>query len=171
MEKMTAVNLWGTIIGMKLAARRMLDRGSGGHIVNVASGASWVVPSGESTYGATKHGVKGVAEGFRHELAGTGIELSLIFPGVVRTELAAGTNPGRSRMIEPEEVGAAIVDCLRRPRFEVFVPRSLAPLMRLYAAVPPRGRTVLQKVFGVDKVASAPDRSARDAYERRAGGL
>jgi hypothetical protein len=166
-RRMMDVNLHGTIIGMKLAERRM--RGRGGHIVNVASLASWIVPPGESTYGATKHAVKGVSEGVRYELAGSGIDLSLVFPAVVQTELAAGTNPGRSRMLAPEELGEAILDTVRHPRFEVFVPRHNSPLIRAYAALPPRVRTVMAKVFGVDKVATgAGAQAARAEYERRA---
>jgi NAD(P)-dependent dehydrogenase (short-subunit alcohol dehydrogenase family) len=162
---MTEVNFYGTLLGMKLAERRM--RGRGGHIVNVASMASWVVAPGEATYGGSKHAVKGVCEALRFELAKSNIDLSLVFPAVVQTELAAGTNPGRSRMLSPDEVGAAIVETIRRPRYEVFVPRHLAGVIRAYAALPPRARTVVAKVFGVDKVATGAGTSAARAdYER-----
>jgi NAD(P)-dependent dehydrogenase (short-subunit alcohol dehydrogenase family) len=166
MRKMIDVNLVGTILGMKLAMARM--RGRGGHIVNVVSAGAFVAAPHESTYAGTKHAVKGVCEGLRPELRGSGIDLSLVFPGVVRTELAAGTTPSRGgSWVEPDEVGQAIADCVRSPRPEVFVPRNLAFLLRLYVSMPPRGRLVMGKLFGVDKVAMQADHSERDEYERR----
>ena len=167
MRRMIDVNLGGTIIGMKLALERMRPRGRG-HIVNVVSAGAFAAAPHESTYAGTKHAVKGVCEGLRPELRGSGIDLSLVFPGVVRTELAAGTSPGRGgSWVEPEEVGRAIADCVRSPRAEVFVPRNLAFLLRLYVSMPTRGRMAMAKLFGVDQVATSADRSERDDYERR----
>src|SRR5829696_10462106 len=166
MRKMIDVNLIGTTLGMKLALARM--RGRGGHIVNVVSAGAFVAAPHEATYAGTKHAVKGVCEGLRPELRGSGIDVSLVFPGVVRTELAAGTKPSRGgSWVQPEEVGQAIADCVRAPRPEVFVPRNLAFLLRLYVSMPPRGRAVMGKLFGVDKVAMEADHSQRDEYERR----
>ena len=168
MRKMIEVNLVGTILGMKLAIPRMRAGGRGGHIVNVVSAGAFVAAPHESTYAGTKHAVKGVCEGLRPELRGSGIDLSLVFPGVVRTDLAAGTTPSRGgSWVEPDEVGEAIVACVRSPRPEVFVPRNLAFLLRLYVSMPTRGRLVMGKLFGVDKVAMDADRAARDEYERR----
>jgi NAD(P)-dependent dehydrogenase (short-subunit alcohol dehydrogenase family) len=167
-RKMTEVNFYGTLTGMKLAERRM--RGRGGHIVNVASMSCWIVAPGEATYSGTKHAVKGVAEALRFELAGSGIDLSLVFPAVVETELAAGTTSGRSRMLSPDEIGAAILETVRHPREEVFVPRHLGPLLRGYAGLPPRARKAIARLAGVDKVATgAGTRAARAEYERRIG--
>lgn len=166
MRKMIDVNLVGTLLGMKLAIGRM--RGRGGHVVNVVSAGAFVAAPHESTYAGTKHAVKGACEGLRTELAGSGIDLSLVYPGVVRTELAAGTNPGRGGdWVEPSEVAEAIVECIRSPRAEVFVPRSLAFLLRVYVSLPTRGRMAMARAFGVDKVAMAADRSERAEYERR----
>jgi NAD(P)-dependent dehydrogenase (short-subunit alcohol dehydrogenase family) len=167
MRKMIDVNFVGTVFGMKLAIPRLRRRG-GGHIVNVVSAGAFVAAPHESTYAATKHAVRGVCEGVRPELRDSGIELSLVYPGVVRTELAAGTNPGRSgAWVEPSQVGEAILACVRSPRPEVFVPRNLSLLLRLYTSLPARGRLGLGKLFGVDKVATQVDRASRDEYERR----
>jgi NADP-dependent 3-hydroxy acid dehydrogenase YdfG len=166
MRKMFDVNFTGTAIGMKLAIPRL--RGRGGHIVNIASAGSFVAAPHESSYAATKHAVKGLTDGVRAELRGSDIDLSLIYPGVVQTELAAGTTPGRSgKLVQPAEVAAAVVACVRRPRAEVFVPRNLAPLLRFYASLPSGGRMAVQKLFGVDQVAMTTDPASRAAYERR----
>ena len=167
MRKMLDVNFAGTAIGMKLAIPRMRARG-GGHIVNVVSAGAWVAAPHESSYAASKHAVKGLCDGLRPELRGTGIELSLVYPGVVQTDLAAGTNTTRGgKYVQPEEVGQAIAACVAAPRPEVFVPRSMAPLLRLYASLPARGRLAMQRAFGVDRVAMDADLSARAEYEQR----
>ena len=167
LRKMLDVNFAGTATGMRLALPRMRARGSG-HIVNVVSAGAFVSAPHEASYAATKHAVKGVCDGLRYELRGSGIDLTLVYPGVVRTELAAGTNAGRSgAWAEPEEVGEAIVGAVRSPRREVFVPRSLAPLLRFYACLPAGGRLALGRLLGVDKVATQVDRAERAEYEQR----
>ena len=165
--KMVAVNFGGTVLGMKLVLPRFRARGRG-HIVNVVSAGAFVAAPHEASYAATKHAVKGVCDGLRYELRGSGIDLTLVYPGVVKTELAAGTNPGRSgAWVEPSEVGDAIVGAIRSPRREVFVPRSLSVLLRFFAVLPAGGRLTLGKLFGVDKVATQVDRAERDEYEKR----
>ena len=167
LRKMVEVNFAGTVLGMKLVLPRMRARGRG-HIVNVVSAGAFVAAPHEASYAATKHAVKGVCDGLRWELRGSGVDLTLVYPGVVRTELAAGTNPGRSgAWVEPDEVGDAIVAAVRSPRREVFVPRTLSVLLRVFGALPAGGRLALGKIFGVDQVATQVDRNERAEYEER----
>lgn len=164
------VNLHGVLRGTKLAAERMQGRGRG-HIVNVASAASKVTPRGEATYTATKHAVYGYSAAVRYELEGSGVEVSVVMPAVVRTELAAGTGSGKaSKPLEPDDVADAVVAVLRKPRFEVFVPRSINGLTRLYALLPQRARDAMARALVPDQVAET-DEAARAEYEaRRFGG-
>jgi NADP-dependent 3-hydroxy acid dehydrogenase YdfG len=167
MRKMIDVNFAGTVLGMKLVLPRMRARGAG-HIVNVVSAGAFVAAPHEASYAATKHAVKGVCDGLRWELRGSGIDLTLVYPGVVRTELAAGTNPGRSgAWVEPYEVGNAILAAVRSPRREVFVPRTLSVLLRVFGGLPAGGRLAMGKLFGVDQVATQIDEGERAEYERR----
>jgi hypothetical protein len=89
----------------------------------------------------------------------------------VRTELAAGTKAGRgTQWVEPEEVADAVVDAMERPRPDVFVPRSIGPLLRFHNFLPFRGRRVMTRLFEVDKVAMGTDPAERAAYLARLGG-
>jgi hypothetical protein len=72
-------------------------------------------------------------------------------------------------MIEPSEVAEAIAAALERPRDEVFVPRSLGPVLRLYQAVPPRARRVFGHAIGVDALYTDVDPASRRDYEDRIG--
>ena len=168
-SKMMDVNFHGTATGMRLAIPRMRERG--GHIVNLTSSASYVCPPGEAVYAASKHAARALSEALRAELGDVPIDISVVMPGIVDTELAKGTNLTRGgKMIAPSEVADAIVATLRRPRHEVFVPKPNGPLIHFYAWLPPRGRLFIGRALGIDKVATGVDPDSRDAYERRMAG-
>jgi NAD(P)-dependent dehydrogenase (short-subunit alcohol dehydrogenase family) len=162
------INLHGSITGTKLALRRMRPRGRG-HIVNLASSAGKFAPPGIATYTATKHGVVGFTEAVRWEQRGSGIDFSIVMPGVVRTEMIAGYKDVRGvQDVEPEDVAAAIVDAIKFPRLEVFVPRAIGRLWRLLIVLPRGLREAVLRAMKVDQVTWQADRSARSAYEGRA---
>ena len=162
------INLHAVIHGTREAVRRMRPRGSG-HIVNIASIAGRSGVSHLATYCATKHGVVGLSEAMRSELRGSGIEISVVMPGLVSTELTAGTKPYRGFKLQtPEQVADAIVAALKVPRFEVYVPASLGPTTKVVALLPRRAQDALARLFKSDEVMSNADRAARAAYEARA---
>jgi short-subunit dehydrogenase len=160
------VNVHGVLRGMKLVIPGMQKRGRG-HVVNIASAASKVAPAGEATYAATKHAVHGYSTAVRAELRGTGVQVSLVMPGVVDTELAVGTATGPTRRLTTDQVADAVLDVVLRPRFEVFIPREVAALTRLAALLPGRARDALHHVLVPDQLAAVSDRSVRAAYEQR----
>ncbi|MFN2612274.1 MAG: SDR family NAD(P)-dependent oxidoreductase [Solirubrobacterales bacterium] len=148
-ERMIAVNVLGTINTVRAALEEMLDRGSG-HIVVISSGAALRAFPWAAVYGATKAADKGFAEALRHELSGTGVSLSTIFPGEVATSLhseAAQLPDWRNShdAIPPEIVADKILEAVERDRREVHVPgqvrllaiNDLAPALldRLLAAI------------------------------------
>lgn len=157
------VNLHGVIRGVKAAAPLMRARG-GGHIVTIASAASKVAPPGEATYAATKHGVLGYLRAVRAELAGSGVELSVIMPGVVDTELARGTAAGAAKLLQPADVARVVVSVIERPRFEVTVPRFIGPLTAIVELLPQAARDFLLARMVPNQVASV-DKRSRDDYE------
>jgi NAD(P)-dependent dehydrogenase (short-subunit alcohol dehydrogenase family) len=161
------LNLHAVIHGSKEAVRRMKPRRSG-HIVNVASIAGKFGAPGGATYSACKHGVVGLSESLRAELYGTGVEVHVVMPAFVNTELAAGTNELRGvRRSSPEDVGDAVVEALQSGRFEVFVPRSLNALIRSSALTPRAFSEWLGRKMGGQSLLKA-DKGARAAYEQRA---
>ena len=165
-ERQLAVNLHGVIRGVKLAAPTMRARGRG-HIVTVASAAAKLSPPGEATYAATKHGVHGYLSAVRAELRDSGVEVSVVMPGVVDTELAAGTTSGAAKLLTPDGVARAVVAVIRRPRFEVTLPGSVGLLIRWANVLPRRGRDVLLRLMLPDQVTASGDKTARESYEAR----
>jgi NAD(P)-dependent dehydrogenase (short-subunit alcohol dehydrogenase family) len=163
-----AINLHAVIHGTREAVKRMRPRGDG-HIVNIASAAGKAGFPGGATYCATKHGVVGLSEAVRGELRGSGVEISVIMPAVVRTELAAGLTESRFiKPIEVTEVAEAIVKTLQHPRFEVFVPRSLDATFRFTRMLPRPAAEWVARTFKSDQVLSNTSPEARREYEARA---
>ncbi|ORW63684.1 short-chain dehydrogenase [Mycolicibacter senuensis] len=163
-RRMIDVNLHGVIRGVRLAAPAMRSRGRG-HIVTIASAAARLSPPGESTYAATKHGVRGYLTGVREELHGSGVQLSMIMPGVVDTELAAGTASGAARLLTPDDVARAVLRVIVRPRFELTIPGYVGPLSRIADLLPQRTRDAVLRRLVPDQVAATRESSVRTRYE------
>ena len=123
-----------------LVLPEMLGRRSG-HIVNIGSVAGDVILPTHVLYGASKAFVQAFSHGLSRELRGTGVFVTVVNPGPVRTEfrrvamgVAVDRQPELESGIPAERVAAAVVDVLRRPCASVYVPRYLqyAPLVELY---------------------------------------
>jgi len=85
-ERMTQVNWLGTVYTVKAALPHLLDRAAG-HIVIVSSGAGLRSFPGAAAYGATKAAQRGFGEALRHELDGTGVGLTMVYPGEIVSSL------------------------------------------------------------------------------------
>jgi len=85
-ENMTAVNWLGTVHTVQAALPHLLDQGRG-HIVVMSSGAGLRGFPGAAVYSATKAAQRMFAEALRHELAGTGVSVTTVYPGEIQTSL------------------------------------------------------------------------------------
>lgn len=127
-DRSLEVNLRAPIVLTRVLLDGWRERGSG-HVVLVSSISGKIGATGSSVYSATKFGLRGFAQALRDELHGTGIGVSIVFPGFIReagmfadsgaaTPSGVGTN-------SPDDVAAAVIDAIRRNRGEVDV----APLL------------------------------------------
>lgn len=123
LQRVFAVNVTGTFLCCREAVKRMARRhgGSGGSIVNVSSMASRLgSPNEYIDYAAAKGAVDSLTIGLAKEVAGEGIRVNAVRPGLIRTEIhASGGEPGRVERLqsaiplgrggEAEEVARAIL--------------------------------------------------------------
>jgi short-subunit dehydrogenase len=148
-EWVVRTNYMGVVYCTKAFLPMMLAAGKG-HVVNVASLAGLFPVPGSAVYSSTKHAVVAFSEALYFELADRGVLVTSVNPWLVRTE----GFPQRERMrgprvMQPEEVAAAIVDVLRRDRApQRSVPRWLAAFQGIRALAPPLYR------FGVRRAMS-----------------
>ncbi len=138
-SKLIDVNVMGVIIGSKLALQRFRPRGRG-HIVQLASIAGkGGFPGGADLLRDQARGRRPDRERLRAEFRGTGIEVHQVLPIGVNTELYSGVKQARGfKTPEPEDVADAIVDLLQTGRFEQYVPKYMAAVVRLNALLPRR---------------------------------
>jgi len=166
--RMLEINLHAVIHGTREAVRRMTPRATG-HIVNVASSAGKSGFPNLATYCATKHGVVGLSEAVRAELRGTGVEISVVMPNIVKTELSAGlVETPAFKNSTVDDVADAVVEALRFGRFDVFVPKSIGPTWAILNLVPRRARDAFGRALKIDRALIDADHGARAAYEARA---
>ncbi|HEY7487726.1 MAG TPA: SDR family oxidoreductase [Streptosporangiaceae bacterium] len=95
-----AINFDGVYRGCRLFGRQMVERGQGGHIVNLASMAAYAPSVSLPAYSAIKAGVLQLSECLRLDLAEHGIGVSAICPGIINTPI---TSHSRFVGIDPEE--------------------------------------------------------------------
>ena len=84
------VNLKGVVYGVEVFVPLIESHGEGGHIVNTASMAGLISPSGMEPYCATKYAVVAMSEGWRQQLSPRSIGVSVLCPGLVSTNIYAG---------------------------------------------------------------------------------
>ncbi len=85
--QMTEVNWLGTVYTVKAALPFLLAAGGPAHIVVMSSGAGLRGFPGAAAYSATKAAQRMFGEALRHELAGTGVSVTIVFPGEIQTSL------------------------------------------------------------------------------------
>jgi short-subunit dehydrogenase len=121
----------------------MLERRRG-HVVNVGSIAGFVGAPGETVYCATKFAVQGFTDGLRREVAGRGVDVTLIAPGPIKTEFMARIRTGEPADepgaldygLPPEAVAKAIERALTRrtPGYRTITVPRIGGFSRLGAA-------------------------------------
>jgi glucose 1-dehydrogenase len=101
-DKSLAVNLKGAFFGTQLAARRMIEQGHGGRIINVSSvHEDWPMP-GNIAYCCSKGGMRMLTRTAAVELAEHGITVVGVGPGAVATPMNEQTSadPEKMRRLE-----------------------------------------------------------------------
>jgi NAD(P)-dependent dehydrogenase (short-subunit alcohol dehydrogenase family) len=118
-DAVLAVNLRSTFLGSREAARRMVDAGRGGVILNIASTAAFQGEAGKAHYVAAKHGVRGLTKSLAIELGPHNIRVLAIAPmltvtpGVVESgrDLGAVALPVLGRFGVPDDVARVALLC------------------------------------------------------------
>jgi NAD(P)-dependent dehydrogenase (short-subunit alcohol dehydrogenase family)/pimeloyl-ACP methyl ester carboxylesterase len=130
-DRVLDVNLGGVVNGCRAFAGRLVERGTGGHIVNVASMAAYAPLSSLNAYCTSKAAVYMFSDCLRAELAAAGVGLTTICPGLINTNIVSTTGfhapDGRAvetrraqlermfaiRRYGPEKVATAILAAVR----------------------------------------------------------
>jgi short-subunit dehydrogenase len=158
-EAMVQVNVLGTMYTIKAALPHLLD-GARGHIVVMSSAAGLRSFPWGAVYGGTKAFDRGLAEALRHELSGTGVSVTTVYPGefgttILRHQLDRLPDWRSNEAERPvEELVAAILKGVEEDSRAVYAPQAvrvlglsaLAPRLLDQILVRIRGRTAAPRL-------------------------
>jgi short-subunit dehydrogenase len=121
------VNLYGVIHGIKVFLPKLIAQGEG-HIVNTASMGGLIAGPPEGLYCVTKFGIVGLSEALFLEVADQGVGVSVLCPGLVKTNLLESeqvrpetlitgkkydvTPPDVPSGVDPNDIGQRVVDAV-----------------------------------------------------------
>lgn len=151
-EWLFGINFWG-VVRMTRAFLPALRASSEGRLVNLSSIFGVIAPPGHTAYVASKFAVRGFSESLRHELRGSGVGVTVVHPGGVKTAIARNARAPRDaegrRLVQaratfesrlrlaPHVAGEAIVRGVerRKPRVLVGSDAKAAALIERLAPV------------------------------------
>jgi short-subunit dehydrogenase len=150
---MNDVNWLGTIHTVWAALPRMIERRRG-HIVVVSSGGGVRGFPSAAVYNGTKAAQRGFAEALRHELAGTGVSVTTVYPGEIETSLHDHELDHMpewyrlDRRAPAGPLGEQVVEAVIKDQRELFYP-PLVRVLRIANGISPRlGDLVLRRILG-----------------------
>ena len=132
---MLAVNLTGTFLVSRAAARVMIAGGPGGSIVNVTSVAGRAGAAHMGAYSPAKFGVIGLTQMMATELAEYGIRVNAVAPGGTATDLEDATFAGVARELDVDAERARRARVRRIPLGRLGSPDEVAQAI-VYLASP-----------------------------------
>ncbi|MFS0752458.1 SDR family NAD(P)-dependent oxidoreductase [Oceanobacillus sp. 1P07AA] len=149
------INFYGTLYMTKSFLPHLLERPVG-HITNVSSMGGFLPVPGQSIYGASKAAVKLLTEGLSAELKDTNINVTVVFPGGVGTNIMQNSGVDRSRnkeaseedmakLLTPKEAAEIIVQGTENDEYRVLAGKDSKLLDKMYRLSPKRASELIAK--------------------------
>jgi uncharacterized protein len=155
-DRTIAVNLRAPIQLARELAPGMVERGAG-QLVFISSMSGKIANGGGSVYSATKFGLRGFAAGLRDELHGSGVGVTVVFPGFISDGgMFADTGielPSYVKTRTPGQVAAAVVRGIERDRGEIDVAPLTVRATGWLAAIAPDAVAAVGRRLGSAEVA------------------
>ena len=129
------VNFNGAIATLCAVLPAMVKRRRG-HLVGVSSVGAMAPFPMVGAYGASKAGLTMFLQSLRLDLRGTGVDVTVIHPGFVRTEMTAHIKKPIPLALESDAAAEIIVTKLRKAPAEINFPAAMTAAERVVAALP-----------------------------------
>ena len=159
------VNLRAPLQLARELAPPMVERGAG-QLVFVSSLSGKLASPGSALYSATKFGLRGMAHGLREDLAGTGVGVTVVYPGFIRDSgmfHESGTKlPPWVGTRTAEQVAEGLARGIERDRLEVDVAPLSLRLSAKLGALAPATVGSLQRRLGGTEIAETMARGQSD---------
>jgi NAD(P)-dependent dehydrogenase (short-subunit alcohol dehydrogenase family) len=137
-DRLMAINLRGVYNGCVSFMGDMRERGRG-HIVNTSSMNGLLAHGTFAAYSASKFAVAGLSEALRVELEPFGVGVSILYPGLTRSRMSEGQQPGldpkvaeiiRSRMMQPVWLGRAVARAVETNQLHIITHPAHLPQLQ-----------------------------------------
>lgn len=152
-EKMFQVNVLGLMYLTQRIAIKMIDQGFG-KIINLASLAGKVATADYAIYAATKSAVIAFSHALRMELNKTGVDLTVVNFGPVKTPFFNQIDNLRKEKslnsffaLEAEEAAKIVVNSLRKNKREINRPLILSVGAKVYQLAPQLIEKIIANYF------------------------
>lgn len=133
--KIVNINLMGAVNSVAAVVPVMLEQKSG-HIVAISSLAGYRGLKKSSAYSASKAGMSVFFESVRLDLLETGIDVSIISPGFIKTPLTSGRENKMPFLLELEDGVNRIIRAIEKRKKSYAFPWQLASIVRLLLLFP-----------------------------------
>jgi NAD(P)-dependent dehydrogenase (short-subunit alcohol dehydrogenase family) len=148
------INVMGVVHGCHMFVPAMVERGRGGHVVNLSSAAGYFANPSLAAYTATKFAVLGLSEALRIELRSHGIGVTAVCPGLINTPITRNSRlrgtaeAQRERVVRiyerrnygPDRVAQRILHAVRHNRAVMPVTAEAWAMWWLARFAPPVAR-------------------------------
>ncbi len=164
-EWIMGINFWGVVYGTKAFLPHLL-KNNDGHIVNVSSIFGIIAVPTQAAYNASKFAVRGFTEALRQEVAHTGVRVSCVHPGGIKTNIARsarfyrdiGGNRDASRSVAnfdkiarttPAAAAQVIIDGIKADQPRILIGADARLLDRVQRLMPVRYSRIVAKLAGI----------------------
>jgi len=166
-DRVLDVNLRAGIMLTRAFLPQMTQRGTG-HLVYVSSMSGKVPTARASVYAATKYGLRGFAAALLDDVHGSGVGVSVVFPGPIRDGgMWKDANIELPKWVPkryPHQVGAAVVKGIETGKPEIDVADVSQKLGAVMAATAPRLGARVRRALPIEDLA---DRTAAAQQDKR----
>lgn len=139
-DRVMNINFYGTLYMVKAFLPQLMKRPEA-HIVNVSSMGGFLPVPGQSIYGASKAAVKLLSEGLSSELTDTHVNVSVIIPGGIATEIKknsdvpyqVSTDSSKSnKVLTPQKAAELIIDAMEKKKLRAYIGKDCKMMNMLY---------------------------------------
>jgi len=139
-ERVMNINFYGTLYMVKAFLPYLLKRPEA-HIVNVSSMGGFLPVPGQSIYGASKAAVKLMTEGLSSELKGTNVNVSVVIPGGIATDIkknsdiaykVSGESSKSNMVLTPAKAAELIIKAMEKKKLRSYIGKDCNVMNALY---------------------------------------
>jgi short-subunit dehydrogenase len=149
------INFYGTLYMTKTFLPYLLDRPVG-HITNISSMGGFLPVPGQAIYGASKAAVKLMTEGLYAELKDTNVNVTVVFPGGVGTDImrnsgvegagmTVASEHDLSQLLTPKEAAEIIINGMENDQYRVLAGKDSKMMDKFYRLSPKRAVGIITK--------------------------